>query len=268
MPHYLKALKPGQSAAQNIDRLCFTKDGALKDEFTNLYRSLFAHAENHIIIKALAGKKEGLDRNELLRKSGILSGGAFTKIITELEESGFISRYVPFGKKSKDSIIKLADEFSLFYLKFMENNRSSGEGTWLRMSGSPSWKSWCGFAFEGICLKHIKQIKKALGISGVHSTESPWRFIGNKKEPGVQLDLLIDRDDYFINICEMKFADSAFSVTKGYAENLRQKTAVFREKAKTTKTLFLTMITTFGVKKNEHSIGLVQSEIQIKSLFV
>lgn len=268
VPHYLRALKPGQSAAQNIDRLCFTKDGALRDEFANLYRSLFTHAENHIdVVRALAKKKEGLDRNELLKISGLSSGGAFTKVITELEESGFISRHIPFGKKIKDSVFKLTDEFSIFYLKFMENNRQTGDGTWLRLSGSPSWKSWNGFAFEGICLKHVQLIKEALGISGVQTMESVWRYAGNKKEQGAQIDLIIDRSDYCINICEMKFADAPFAITKSYAEDLRRKISVFKEKIKSTKTLFLTMITAFGVKQNEYSIGLVQNEILIDSLF-
>ncbi|MFH1320114.1 MAG: ATP-binding protein [Bacteroidota bacterium] len=268
VPYYLKAVKPGLSAAQNIDRLCFAKDGTLRDEFVNLYRSLFAHAEIQInIIRTLAGKKDGLDRNELLKKNGFSSGGAFTKIITELEESGFISRHIPFGKKIKDSVFKLTDEFSMFYLKFMEGNRQTGDGTWLRLSGSASWKSWSGFAFEGICFKHIQQIKEALGISGVQTMESVWRHAGNKKEPGAQIDLLIDRGDYCINVCEMKFTDAKFTISKSYAENLRRKISVFTIRSKTTKTLFLTMITAFGVKQNEHSIGLVQNEILMGSLF-
>lgn len=268
VPHYLRSVKPGQSASQNIDRMCFTKDGVMADEFSNLYRSLFSHSENHIhAVRALAGKREGMDRNELLKKSRLRSGGTFTKIITELEESGFISRHIPFGKKIKDSVFRLTDEFSLFYLKFMESSRHTGPGTWIRMSDTTSWKSWSGFAFEGICLKHIEQIKKALGISGVQTTESVWRYAGSKKEPGAQIDLLIDRGDHCINIGEIKFSASPFIITKSYAEYLRTKISVFRERSKTTKTLFLLMITTRGIKKNEYSIGLVENEIDMNALF-
>ncbi|MEP7143042.1 MAG: ATP-binding protein [Ferruginibacter sp.] len=268
IPQYLKDIMPGESAAQAIDRLCFTKDGKLKGEFITLYQSLFDNADNHIaVIRALANKARGLNRNEIIAACGLSSGGTATRLLEELAESGFITPYIPFDKNVKESIYKLSDEYSLFYLKFMERTRSTGADTWLKITQGASWKSWSGFAFEGICLKHSGQIKKALSIGGVQTEESVWRYTPGKNERGAQIDLLIDRKDHSINICEMKYSVSTFTIDKAYAGELQNKINVFREKTKTKKTLFLTMITTFGVKENIHSTGLVQKEIMMEELF-
>ena len=115
IPQYLKEIEPGNSALQIIDKLCFTKDGLLNDEFRNLYYSLFDSAENHIdIIRALALKGKGLTRSEIIDACKLTSGGYTTQLLDELKESGFITPYIPFGKTSKDSIYKLTDEYSLF----------------------------------------------------------------------------------------------------------------------------------------------------------
>ena len=268
IPQYLKDIKRGESAAQAIDRLCFSKDGKLKDEFATLYQSLFDKADNHIaIIRALAGKTRGLSRNEIIATSKLSSGGTTTRIIEELVESGFVTPYIPFDKTVKETIYKLSDEYSLFYLRFMEKNRNSGDGTWLRISESAAWKSWSGFTFEGICLKHILQIKRVLGIREVQTTESVWRCTSANKKTGAQIDLLIDRKDHCINICEMKYSLSPFTIDKTYAGELQRKINVFKEKTKTRKTLFLTMITAYGIKTNIHSTGLVQKEILMDALF-
>ena len=190
------------------------------------------------------------------------------EILAELEESGFITQYIPFQKTIKDSIYKLTDEYSLFYLKFVEGSRSTGSGTWLRLSTGASYLSWSGYAFEAICQKHIVQIKRALGIEGVLTETSVWRYLPKEKEEqGVQIDLLIDRQDLCINICEMKFSTSGFTIDKRYAQELVTKMQVFREVTKTKKTLFLTMITTYSVNRNDYYVGLVQSELTMDALF-
>jgi AAA+ ATPase superfamily predicted ATPase len=269
IPQYLKGIQAGESAAQNLDRLCFVKDGPLKTEFRNLYRSLFENPQHHeAVVRALARKKQGLTRNEIIEECGLSSGGTATNIMAELEESGFITQYIPFQKTTKDSIYKLTDEYSLFYLKFIEGSRSTGSGTWLRLSTGASYLSWSGFAFEAICQKHVVQIKRALGIEGVLTETSVWRYLPKEKEEqGVQIDLLIDRQDLCINICEMKFSTSTFTIDKRYAQELVTKMQVFREVTKTKKTLFLTMITTYGVKRNDYYIGHVQNELSIDALF-
>lgn len=269
IPQYLKEIQPGDSAAQTIDRLCFTKDGLLNDEFKNLYHSLFDSAQNHIdIVRALAKKGKGMSRTEIIKACKLTSGGYATKLLEELSESGFITPYVPFGKTSKDALYKLTDEYSLFYLKFIEGSKATGSGTWLRFSTGVSWRSWSGSAFESICMKHISQLKKAIGIEAVYAEVSVWRYQPKTEmEKGAQIDLLIDRNDSCINICEMKFSSDAFEISKGYANELENKLTVFRSQTMTKKTLFLTMMTTFGVKNADSYPGLVQKEVTMNALF-
>ena len=268
IPHYLKNVNTGESAAQVIDRLCFSKDGLLKNEFPILYQSLFSNSANHeAVVRALSKNTKGLTRKEIIEECGFSSGGTTTKILKELEESGFIRSYIPFEKTVSYSIFKLADEYSLFYLKFIEGARATGAGTWLRRSSTPSYVSWSGFAFESICQKHTQQIKRALGIEGVLTETSVWRYVPSKGEEGAQIDLLLDRQDRCINICEIKFSTDDYVITKKYAGELDNKLNVFRKVTGTKKTLFLTMITTYGTKRNEYFTGRIQGEVTMDHLF-
>jgi len=268
IPTYLKEVEPGESAIQAIDRICFNKDGILNDEFKNLFYSLFNNPNNHIdVIKALAKKGNGLSRDSIIKLCNLTSGGGITQLLQELTESGFITPYIPFGKKIKDCIYKLTDEYAYFFVKFIENSRFSGPDTWIKFSAGPAWKSWSGIAFEYVCMKHSLQLKKALGIESVHSETSIWRHSSNNGEQGAQIDLLIDRRDMCINICEMKYSINAFEISKAYAKELENKLKIFKEVTQTKKTLFLTMITTYGVKNFKTYPGLVQNEITMDELF-
>lgn len=271
IPYYLQHVVPGESAAQTIDRLCFTKDGLLQKEFHNLYESLFANSEQHEkVIRALAQKGKGLTRQEIIDECGFTSGGGTSKIIKELVESGFIAPFIPFGKTANESIYKLFDEYSLFYQKFIESTKATGAGTWLRQFNSASYNSWSGFLFESVCHKHILQIKKALGIEGVLTEESAWRYHSAKgsKEYGAQIDLLLDRQDRCINICEIKFSSNEFVIDKKYAAELDNKLNVFRRETGTRKALFPTMITTYGVRKNDYYTGRILGEVKMEDLFL
>lgn len=270
IPQYLKEVTMGESTAQTIDRLCFTKDGILQDEFSNLYHSLFDKAEYHLeVVRALAAKGNGMTRTEIITVAKLNSGGHVTRLLNELSESGFISSYIPFGKTSKDLLYRLTDEYSLFYLKFIENSRATGAGTWLRSISGRSWPSWSGIAFEGICLKHIPQLKKAMGIEAVYSEESVWRHRPRTPDDkGAQIDLIIDRADHSINLCEMKFSEKEFEISKSYAAELAGKESVFRAETKTKKSTFITLVTTFGVKTIDKYPGLIQQEISMDVLFV
>lgn len=268
IPQYLKEVEPGESAAQAIDRICFTKDGLLQDEFKNLYYSLFDNAAQHIeLIRALAQKGSGMNRNELIAAAKFSSGGGMTQLLEELTESGFITPYTPFGKTSRDNIYKLTDEYSLFYIRFIENTRSKGPGTWIKFSTGSAWKSWSGYAFESICMKHEHQLKKAMGIENVYTETSVWRYQPGSSDAGTQIDLVIDRNDACINICEIKFSIAPFEISRTYAAQLEQKLSIFAAQTKTRKTLFLTMITTHGVKNKEKYPGLVQRELGMDALF-
>ncbi|TCS90215.1 hypothetical protein EDD80_101414 [Anseongella ginsenosidimutans] len=268
VPHYLKAVKTGETSTQVIDRLCFKQNGLLRDEFENLYSALFDQADKHLaVVRALASKPSGLTRGEIIEICQLSSGGTTTKLLDELAESGFIRSYIPFQKKQRDALYKLSDEYSCFYLKFIENSKAGFHDAWTKQTASPTWRSWSGLAFENVCLKHTHEIKRALGISGVHTEESSWRYVPGKGEQGAQIDLLIDRQDFCISICEIKFSTDVFTIDKRYAKELQYKLSTFRQAAKTRKNLFLTLITTFGVKNNEHKLNLVQQEVTMDALF-
>jgi len=267
IPHYLKGVKKGESSTQAIDRICFTKDGLLTNEFKNLYHSLFDDATRHLaIVKALAKNNAGMTRTEIIEKTALTSGGTISGLLEELIESGFVTDWQPYAKKSKDTIYKLADEFTYFYLKFMAGIRSSGEGIWQSFASGQSWRSWSGVAFERVCLKHLPQLKKELGISGVYTEESAWRARSGS-EKGAQIDLLIDRKDHVINLCEMKYAESEFIIDKTYASALENKRNVFKSQTKTKKSIYLTFVTTFGITDNDYARRLIQNSITMDSLF-
>jgi len=266
IPYYLEQVQVNRSVAQNIDRLFFTSGAMLNLEYSDLYRSLFNRPERHIaIVEALARKSKGLSRKELLAAAGLADGGAATTTLDELEHSGFIRRYFPFGKTKRDALYQLIDPYTLFYLSFVHDTRAEGKGAWLQQSNSPRWRAWSGYAFEYICRYHIESIKKALGINGIYTEISNWRSKYSKD--GAQIDLIIDRSDRVINICEMKFSTTPFTIDKAYAATLRNKITVFREESQTQKTLFLTMVTTFGIKPNEHAIQLVNESLDMSALF-
>jgi AAA+ ATPase superfamily predicted ATPase len=268
IPAYLNEVQRGKSVAQNIEAICFSKDGILAGEFSNLYAALFASPENHIqVIRALAKKNKGLTREEIVAIGKLTTGGTLSKVLSELDESGFIQKIYPFGKREKESVYRLTDEFSLFYFKFMHERKMNEKGQWIAKQATPSYISWCGYAFENICIKHIVQIKQALQIGGVHSDSASWIFRGNKNNKGAQIDLLIDRTDHCINICEAKFSTKQFAIDKKYADELKNKILAFRTHTNTRKTLFLTFITTYGLLDNQYKQQLADGEITMDALF-
>jgi len=266
VPHYLEKILPGESVAQAIDRLCFDKDGFLRSEFNNVFASLFDQYENHeAIIRTLATVRKGLTRNEVLSKSKIGSGGTLTKTLIELEESGFIENYSPFQGR-KDSIFRITDEYSMFYIKYIEKTKPSDSGVWMKMQGQQSYKIWSGFSFETICIKHIEQIKEGLKIAGINTTYGSW--IEKNSPNSAQIDLLIDRDDNVINLCEMKFYNTEYSIDKKYANEIAKKVNSFSTSTKTKKSVFITFITTYGLITNQYSTQHVQNELTMDDLFV
>ncbi|NRB50622.1 MAG: AAA family ATPase [Saprospiraceae bacterium] len=268
IPHYLKEISKGKSATENINRICFSKGGLLRDEFLNLYPSLFANADRHIaIIRALAKKKQGLTRQQIVEATNVPEGGSIQRVLQELEQSGFIAVYRPYKRKKKEKLYRLIDEYSLFYLQFIESNEFEGGDTWNLLGQTPAIKAWSGYAYESICLKHLPQIKKALGIEGIQSTSASFFKKGTKTEKGTQIDLLLDRNDQVINLFEIKFSNQLFSISKAYFENLSDKVSIFRATTKTRKQLFLVFITTFGLTENQYSSGIVARSLTLDDLF-
>lgn len=266
IPFYLKDIESGQSIAQILDAMFFNSQATLINEFSNLYASLFKNSEIHVsIIEALAKKNKGLTRQEIIEATGLKSGGGLTNSLRELIECGFVKIILPINKTKEDSLHRLVDEYSIFYFKFLQNNKVNS--SWLQFSNKPTYKIWTGYAFENLCFKHIYQIKKGLGINGIISNEYSWIQKGTKEEKGTQIDFIIDRDDNCINILELKFYDAVFEVSKNYAEQLREKVNIFKEKNRIKKNIFTTMITSNGVKKNEYFLSTVTNEIEIDTLF-
>jgi len=268
VPFYLNEVRKGRSVAQIIDELCFDKEGLLHGEFDELYSSLFEHEERHIkIVQLLSNTRAGLTRSTLLAVSGLSSGGGFSRTLDELIESGFVTKYLPFEHRSKQTLYRLTDFFTVFYMKYMHNSRSSGGGTWQKKRTQQSYVSWAGFSFESICLEHIQQIKTALGLTVVYTDAASWKS-KKTEDQGAQIDLLIDRDDNIINICEMKFANDLYLIDKSYAAQLRNKVSVFQASTKTKKNIHLVMLTTYGLKENEYALELVQNQLLMDDLFV
>lgn len=270
--HYLKQIEKGKSAVQNINDICFNKKGLLFNEFPKIFKSLFDSSEIHLaMVKAIASHQYGIDRKELLSRVGLESGGTFNKRIEELEAAGFIQSFYPYGKKTKDQYYRIIDEYTLFYLTWIDKRKNSigiKDNYWTNRTKTGVWLNWAGYAFEQICYKHVEQIKKALALDKVPCEVGNWRYIPGKgsKEKGAQIDLLFDRDDGVITICEIKYSENEFTIDKSYADSLVNKINVFEKHFSSKKQIFLSMITTIGVKKNMWQQGLIHNQVLLKHL--
>ncbi len=264
IPFYLEQIDVGKSALQNINDLCFAPNGFFRAEFMYLFASLFKKSERHMaVVEALTQRAKGMEREELLKKSKLPNGGSATKILRELEESNFIRRYHAFDKQSKNAVYQLSDFYTLFFLKFIRPTDTLDNYVW--GADLPEFRAWSGYAFEQVCLQHVQQIKKALQIGSVITRSSAW--IGSDGQRKAQIDLVIDRRDGVINLCELKFSVGAFTLDKGYASELREKISLFKAVTHTRKAVFLTMITTYGITRGIQEGGLVQNELTMDALF-
>ena len=269
IPFYLNELSRGKSVAQLIDEICFSPMGLLSNEYEQLYYSLFKNATNHVaIVEALAKHPYGLVREQLLKKSGLPDGGTFARTLEELLESGFVLKFQPFQKKRKDSTYRLMDFYSLFYLRFIKGNVSDLASSWQLLSNESNFIAWSGYAYENVCMLHIFQILKKLGLHGTITQTSSWRHQGNDEVPGAQVDLLIDRKDGVVNLCEVKFTNKEFIVTKEYMAKLRQKRAVFELVTQSKKSVVTTLVTTYPAIQNKHYLEEIHSEVSMDDLFV
>ena len=265
IPYYLKLLDNELSYLANIDAIFFKRNGALWDEFDHLYETLFGASKAYMkIIEALSTRKSGLTRNEIIRVAKLEDNGLLTEMLKNLKDSLFVRAYNTFGYGEKNVVYQLADYFTLFYLRFMKGKQNPDEHFWTHYLDNPAKSSWAGQTFEQVCKDHIMQIKKAIGISALLTDISSWH--GESESGKAQIDLIIDRRDRTINICEIKFSVEEFSIDQDYEQRLRKKMQVFREATKSSKALQLIMITTYGVRRNTYS-GIVQSQVRMDHLF-
>jgi hypothetical protein len=264
IPHYLSLYEKGLSTPQNIDQILFGKNARLRNEFDRLFGSLFKNADDHKkVVRLLAKRRGGYTRNEILKATGIGDGGGASDILKGLAASDFITAYTPFGE-GKTIRYKLTDSFCLFHLSFMDGHKDTDPHFWQNNNLSPRLNTWRGYAFEELCFAHIQQIKNRLGIAGVSSTTAAWivENSGHKQ----QIDMLIDRTDNIVNLCEIKFYAGAFTIDKQYDAVLRDRTQTLIERIPRKKTVHLTMLSSYGLKQNEYS-GQVQSTVTLDDLF-
>ncbi len=269
IPYYLNLLDNQLSMKQNIDELFFRKNGELHDEFSHLYNTLFSNSDSYIrVVEAISTKTGGLTRNEIIEKTDIPTNGALSKILNNLESSGFIRVSNFYGKKKKDALYQLSDYYTAFYFRYIRDNHGKDEHYWSNALDNPARRAWAGLTFEQLCKDHIGQIKHKLGISGVLSEESVWYTRGDEElgVTGAQIDLVISRRDRVINLCEMKFSVDEYVIDKSYDMVLRNKLGTFQHMTNNKNTLQITMITTYGVRQNKYS-GLIQSQVVLDDLF-
>ena len=264
IPFYLTLLNRQLSLVQNIDALFFNGDNSpLMVEYQELFTALFNKPDKYVgVVKKLAEHREGLTRNQLI-SMGYESGAELTKVLSDLERCDFIFRFTRYGNRSNNVIYRIKDFYTLFYYKFAENITIHRQ-QWVQLANTQQVKSWQGFSYELLCLLHLEQIKKALGVNVMLNSASSWRSSNYKQ--GAQIDLVIDRADRIVNLCEIKFSNNIFAIDKAYEHKLRERMAMFSEQTKTRHATVLTMITTFGVLKNMHS-SVVNSQVTLDNLF-
>lgn len=262
IPYYLNLLNPRFSLPQNIQEMCFQDTSPLRYEYPRLFNSLFRNPEKHLaVIQAAASRRSGITRKELAQLPAIGNGENLTKTLSELEQCGFLRKYRSSAAEKNGLLYQIIDPFVLFSLHFLQNNQIH---SWTSFNGTPAYYAWKGNAFETLCLNHVEQIKTALEIRGVETEEYAWR--SRASSPGVQIDLLIDRRDNVINLCEMKCTDQPFIIDASYERQMLEKLAVFRAESKTKKAVHLTMISASGLFHNAHA-GIILNEITGDDLF-
>lgn len=272
---YLSQIQKSKSVSQNINDICFHKDGLLHLEFPRLFKSLFSAAELNLrIVREISKYRSGISVTDLVKKCGKKPGGRFSDRLSELEAAGFVQKFLPYGKQKRDHYYKIIDEYTLFYLRWIEEivegkSIPRGVNYWVNISKSPAWQSWAGYAFEGVCYKHADKIINRLGLGSISCLIGSWRYVprAGAKESGAEIDLLLDREDNAITLCEIKYTANHFTIDKSYAKNLMNKVDTFKQHFATSKQIFLVMITTMGLKKNIWSDELVEGEVRLADLF-
>ncbi len=266
IPYYLKSLRRGASLAQNVDEMFFAERGRLDDEFDALYNSLFEKSENYIkVVEALSTKNKGLTREEILQATKLEMNGHFSKLLQNLIDCDFIRCYKGFGNKARKGIYQLIDPFTLFYYKFIKKFGHSDKPFWQYQMGTRQHDTWAGLAFEQLCLNHHQQIEKALGISGIITQVYSWTTPSDAMEKA-QIDLIIQRADKVINVCEMKFYEGKYTMKVKDYEDMERRIRIFRETRDIHKAIHPVLVTTYGLTHNKYS-HLFQNVITLKDLF-
>ena len=266
VPYYLSLLRNDESLTQNIDRLYFSKDGELTSEYEALYKSLFDNEKPYLqIVTQLAANKKGLTRVELAKKLKVADNGHLSNQLDDLENCDLIRRYHTREKKIKATgcIFQLTDFFTLFHLTFA-SKRFEDEQYWLHHLSTPTINTWYGHAFERLCMAHIPQIKKALRIDGIGTEYYSWR--SKAKNDKTQIDLIIERADRMINLCEIKYSEGDYILDKEEAEKIRKRRTTFVEQTGTRCGILPTLITANGASQNSY-VADMAFQLTLNDLF-
>ena len=263
--YYLSLFENDKSVAENINALCFSKGGELNDEFNRLFKSLFKNADNYIsVIHALSTVGKGLTRADLIQKAKLTNNGNLTTLLNELEQCEFIRSYVPFKRVKKDKLYQLIDQFTLFHFHFLRGHGIFPKDYWTKMIGTATYNAWSGYAFETVCLHHIDQIVESLGINGILNKPCSWTYRPSKAtledetvdenlKVGGQIDLLIDRSDKTITVCEMKYSDGEYEIDKAYDKYVQERVKLFQTVEKTKKSVQVVFVTPHGLHNNTYA---------------
>jgi uncharacterized protein len=268
IPHYYNKIEYGNSAQEIIQQVCFSSSGNMFAEFDALYKALFANANNHIeIVKILFKKWRGLTRQEIVEAYEQKDGGSVTNILKELVQCDFVVQQNSFfGKKNKITF-RLIDEYSIFYLSFMEGHKNIANDYWMQKAQTNVYKIWSGYAFENVCFRHLSQIKNKMHLSAISTSFSSFSIKGNSEIPGTQIDLVLDRADQVINLFEIKYNSEPIIITKEMAKGFKTKMAIFRAATNTKKQLFTSLIAANGIVPNANSTGLLANNFSADDLF-
>ena len=266
--YYWSLLQEGQSAAQNIDRLFFGPADEMRSEFERLFSSLFKSPTRHVeIVKLLGSRRCGLSREQIMELLGVKSSGEFSKCLEELVQCGFLQCSKSIGRKKKNATYRIIDPFIQFYFRFVEPWRGNDRRHWSLNLHSPAVNSWRGTAFESVCLLHADQIKASLGIQGVEADLYSWQWRSdNLDEKGVQIDMLIDRADGIVDLCELKYSEEPYLLDKSEDENIRHRAEVFRRESGIRKAVQTVLVAANGVAKGKY-LGNIQHTVDGNALF-
>ena len=265
--YYWSLLEEGMSAAQNFDSLLFGESAELRVEFENVFRSLFKNPTRHFAIINLFGeKKTGMTREEVIEALGAESSGDISSCLEELTECGFLRRYNTFGAAKKGAVYQLIDNFTLFHFRFLKGCVGGGGRFWSLSLNQPRTNSWRGLSFERVCMQHVDQIKQALGISGILTNVYSWREKAEDGAGGAQIDMVIDRGDRMINICEIKYSSAEYSFSQDEKEKLVRRIERFKDATRTRKGILPTLVTTCGLKRNANG-AMIANVVTLDDLF-
>ena len=266
IPYYLSLLDPEESLVQNVDRLFFSQDMQMRREFRRLFNTLYKNPDKYIdIIRTLGKSRRGMTREELAKELKSANNGHLGKRLEDLVQCDLIRKNVVREKeiKRKDAIYQLCDFFSLFYLTFIDRAEVEQQ-YWAHHINTPEINSWMGLTYERICLAHIQQIKHALRIDAISTLSYSWR--SKIAKPAVQIDIIIERADRIVNVCEVKYSHGEYELKEDEYGKICKRSNAFIQETGLRHAPWITMITTAGVAQGKYT-GMIQSQVKLDDLF-